>query len=135
MAAAAALLAGPTQKVTPEQRERLVAHDRAIERTEEARVQILMEKLVERLRPFVEAKNPGALGDAETVAWEARMRHETEDLRSRALAWRFCTRSGWPRRAGFCRGNAFGVCESTCNIFCVGSNSMQPCADRGSGQT
>ena len=59
-AVAAALLAGPTQKVTPEQRERLVAHDRAIERTEEGRVQMLTEKLVERLRPFIEAKNPGA---------------------------------------------------------------------------
>jgi hypothetical protein len=79
--AVAALLSGPAQKVTLEQREKLVAHDREIERTDEARVQMLTENLVERLRPFVEAKNPGAPGDAETVAWEARMRHEAEDVK------------------------------------------------------
>lgn len=79
--AEAALLARPTQKVTPKQCERLVAHNRAIERTEETRVQMFTEKLVERLRPFVEAKNPEAPGDAETVAWEAPMRHEAEDLK------------------------------------------------------
>ncbi|KAH9172942.1 X-domain of DnaJ-containing-domain-containing protein [Lactarius sanguifluus] len=47
-------------KMTPEQREKL---------------------LVERLRPFVGAKNPGGPGDPETVAWEARMRREADDLK------------------------------------------------------
>ena len=32
---------------------------------------MLTEKLVERLRPFVEANSPGGAGDEETAAWEA----------------------------------------------------------------
>ena len=132
--APAALLAGPAQKVTPEQREKPVAHDREIEQTEAARVQTLTEKLVERLRPFVEAKNPGAPGDAETVAWEARMRHEAEDLKVESFGVEILHAIGAvyvTKASGFYRANAFGVCEFTCNIFCVCGNSMQPCADPG----
>lgn len=68
-------------KLTPEQREKLMAHDRERKRALEARVRMLTGKLVDRLRPFVEAKNPGAPGDAETAAWEARMRREADDLK------------------------------------------------------
>ncbi|KAI0306074.1 X-domain of DnaJ-containing-domain-containing protein [Multifurca ochricompacta] len=68
-------------KMTPEQREKLAAHERERKRALETRVRALTEKLVERLRPFVEAKNPGAPGDAETAAWEARMRREADDLK------------------------------------------------------
>lgn len=75
------MLAGPTQ-VMAEQHEEPVAHDRVIERTDEARVQMLTEELVERLRPLVEAKNLGAPEGAETVAWEARMRHGAEHLKA-----------------------------------------------------
>lgn len=67
--------------MTPEQREKLIAHDKERKRALELRVRMLTEKLVERLRPFVESKNPGAPGDPETVAWEARMRREAEDLK------------------------------------------------------
>jgi X-domain of DnaJ-containing len=68
-------------KLTPEQREKLAAHERERKRALEVRVRMLTEKLVERLRPFVEAKNPGAADDPETVAWEARMRLEADDLK------------------------------------------------------
>jgi hypothetical protein len=68
-------------KLTPEQREKLMAHEKERKRALEARVRMLTDKLVERLRPFVEAKNPGAPGDAETEAWEARMRREADDLK------------------------------------------------------
>jgi len=68
-------------KLTPEQRAKLEAYDRERKRALETRVRTLTEKLVERLRPFVEAKNPGAPGDAETVAWETRMRREADDLK------------------------------------------------------
>jgi len=68
-------------KLTPEQRAKLDAYDRERKRALETRVRTLTEKLVERLRPFVEAKNPGAPGDAETVAWETRMRREADDLK------------------------------------------------------
>ncbi|KAI9440341.1 X-domain of DnaJ-containing-domain-containing protein [Lactarius indigo] len=68
-------------KMTPEQREKLVAHERERKRALEARVRMLTDKLTERLRPFVGAKNPGGPGDAETEAWEARMRREADDLK------------------------------------------------------
>jgi hypothetical protein len=68
-------------KLTPEQRAKLEAHDRERKRALEARVRMLTEKLVERLRPFVEAKSPGGAGDEETAAWEARMRREADDLK------------------------------------------------------
>ena len=68
-------------KMTPEQREKLAAHDRERKRALEARVRMLTDKLIERLRPFVNAKNPGAQGDPETAAWEARMKREAEDLK------------------------------------------------------
>ena len=44
-------------------------------------MRMLTEKLVERLGPFVEAKNPGGAGDEETVAWESRMRREADNLK------------------------------------------------------
>ena len=43
-------------------------------------MRMLTQKLVERLRPFVEAKSPGGAGDEETAAWEAHMRREADDL-------------------------------------------------------
>ena len=68
-------------KLTPEQRAKLEAHERERKRALEARVRMLTEKLVERLRPFVEAKSPGGAGDEETAAWETRMRREADDLK------------------------------------------------------
>ena len=68
-------------KLTPEQRAKLEAHDRERKRALEVRVRMLTEKLVERLRPFVEAKSPGGAGDEETAAWETRMRREADDLK------------------------------------------------------
>src|SRR6266852_376789 len=68
-------------KLTPEQRAKLEAHERERKRALEARVRMLTEKLVERLRPFVEAKIPGGAGDEETAAWEARIRREADDLK------------------------------------------------------
>lgn len=68
-------------KLTPEQRAKLEAHERERKRALETRVRMLTEKLVERLRPFVEAKSPGGAGDEETAAWETRMRREADDLK------------------------------------------------------
>jgi hypothetical protein len=44
-------------------------------------VRVLTYKLVERLRPFVEAKSPGGAGDEETAAWEGRMRRKADELK------------------------------------------------------
>lgn len=45
------------------------------------RVKELQDKLVQRIRPFVDAKNPGDINDPETKAFEARIRTEAEDLK------------------------------------------------------
>jgi hypothetical protein len=45
------------------------------------RIEDLEKKLVQRIRPFVDAKNPGDLNDPETKAFEARIRTEAEDLK------------------------------------------------------
>jgi len=44
-------------------------------------VEELTVKLIDRLRPFVEAKHPGDKDDPETLAFEARMRRESDDLK------------------------------------------------------
>ena len=41
----------------------------------------MLEKLIQRIRPFVNAKHPGDINDAETKAFEARIRTEAEDLK------------------------------------------------------
>lgn len=64
-----------------EQRERLREHEVARRKALEERVKILTQKMIERLRPFVEAKNPGGEGDTETTAFAEKMKREVEDLK------------------------------------------------------
>ncbi|KAJ3555447.1 hypothetical protein NP233_g12205 [Leucocoprinus birnbaumii] len=45
------------------------------------RIKTLHSKLIERLRPYVEAKDPGNPSDPETVAWMAKIGKEAEDLK------------------------------------------------------
>lgn len=68
-------------KLTPEQKQKL--HDLEVERRKnmEERVETLSKKLIDRLRPFVEAKNPGAADDPETKSFEEKMRREADDLK------------------------------------------------------
>ena len=47
----------------------------------EARVKMLTEKLIERIRPFVDAQHPGDLNDPETVAFQEKMLREADDLK------------------------------------------------------
>ncbi|KAF8202308.1 X-domain of DnaJ-containing-domain-containing protein [Pholiota molesta] len=64
-----------------EQREKLREHEKARREAMEARVSMLTQKMIERIRPFVEAKDPGGKDDPETLAFEAKMRREVEDLK------------------------------------------------------
>lgn len=45
------------------------------------RIKELQDKLVLRIRPFVEAKNPGDPSDSETKVFEQRIRTEAEDMK------------------------------------------------------
>lgn len=46
-----------------------------------SRVKDLQDKLIQRIRPFVDAKNPGDQHDQETKVFEGRIRTEAEDLK------------------------------------------------------
>lgn len=64
-----------------EQREKLREHEKERRKVMEARVAMLTEKMIERLRPFVEAKDPGGKDDPETKIFEDKMKREVEDLK------------------------------------------------------
>lgn len=68
-------------KLTQEQREKLREQDEERRKVMKERVAMLTAKMIERLRPFVEAKHPGDKDDPETMAFEKRMKREAEDLK------------------------------------------------------
>ncbi|KAJ7281525.1 X-domain of DnaJ-containing-domain-containing protein [Mycena rebaudengoi] len=68
-------------KMTLEQKEKLREQDKERRRVLEARVNMLTAKMIERLRPFVEAKHPGDKDDPETAAFEKKMKREADDLK------------------------------------------------------
>ncbi|PWN35095.1 DnaJ-domain-containing protein [Meira miltonrushii] len=68
-------------KLTPEQRQKLEALEKEKREAEEKRIIDLTQKLKDRIRPFVEARNPGDKDDSETQIWSKKMHHEAEDLK------------------------------------------------------
>ncbi|KAJ6515124.1 X-domain of DnaJ-containing-domain-containing protein [Mycena vitilis] len=70
-----------SSKMTPEQRDKLREQEKERQKVMEARVTMLTSKMIERLRPFVEAKHPGDKDDPETQAFEKKMKREAEDLK------------------------------------------------------
>ncbi|KAI0773282.1 X-domain of DnaJ-containing-domain-containing protein [Trametes elegans] len=68
-------------KITPEQKRKLQELEEERRKNMEERIETLAKKLVERLRPIVEAKRPGDKDDPETAAFEAKMRREADDLK------------------------------------------------------
>ncbi|KAK0556812.1 DnaJ-like protein [Tilletia horrida] len=69
------------QKLTPEQKAKLEEFEKEKDAEKEKRVHDLTEKLKDRIRPFVEARNPGDKDDSETQVWAKRMSEEAEDLK------------------------------------------------------
>jgi len=68
-------------KLTPEQRKKLEEMEEQRKKAMDERVGTLTKQLIERLRPFVDAKHPGDRDDPETLAFEDKMRREAEDLK------------------------------------------------------
>ncbi|WVW83977.1 hypothetical protein I302_106000 [Kwoniella bestiolae CBS 10118] len=68
-------------KLTPEQKAQLEALEKKQEEEKKARVEALVQKLTQRIRPFVDAKHPGDKDDPETKVFESRIRIEAEDLK------------------------------------------------------
>ena len=69
------------QKLTPEQKQKLEELEVERRKAMEARVKKLAEKLIERIRPFVDAERPGDPNDAETIAFQQKMQREADDLK------------------------------------------------------
>lgn len=53
--------------MTAEQREKMEQYDKERAEEKKERVRVLTQKLRDRVRPFVEARNPGANDDPETT--------------------------------------------------------------------
>jgi hypothetical protein len=51
----------------------------------------VLNTLMQRLRPFVEAENPGSPNDPETKAWEEKMKREADDLKLESFGVEVCT--------------------------------------------
>ncbi|KZT27938.1 DnaJ-domain-containing protein [Neolentinus lepideus HHB14362 ss-1] len=69
------------RKISPEQKKKLHELEEERHKAMKDRIDDLTKKLIERLRPFVDAQNPGGKDDQETKAFEARVRTEAEDLK------------------------------------------------------
>lgn len=78
------------RKRKAEQKEKLREQEKARRKVMEARVEMLTAKMIERLRPFVDAKHPGDKDDPETLAFEARMKREVEDLKLESFGVEVC---------------------------------------------
>ncbi|KAH9821848.1 X-domain of DnaJ-containing-domain-containing protein [Melampsora americana] len=71
----------PTLKQTPEQRAEAEKYERQRKEDTANRVTDLTKRLLERIRPFVEAKRPGESGDPETERFAQSIKTEAEDLK------------------------------------------------------
>lgn len=69
------------QKLSPEQKAKLEELDNKKEEERKKRIDELTQKLIQRIRPFVEAKHPGDANDPETKAFEQKVAVEAEDLK------------------------------------------------------
>ncbi|KAH7335168.1 X-domain of DnaJ-containing-domain-containing protein [Rhizoctonia solani] len=68
-------------KLSPEQRKKLEELDLQRKKVMEDRIKSLTDKLKERIRPFITAKNPNETNDPEVKAWLGKIRTEAEDLK------------------------------------------------------
>ncbi|KNZ79609.1 hypothetical protein J132_08994 [Termitomyces sp. J132] len=68
-------------KIAQEQKEKFREQEKERRKVMEARITMLTQRTIERLRPFVDAKHPGEKDDPETIAFEKKMKQEAEDLK------------------------------------------------------
>jgi len=73
-----------------EQREKLREQELARRKVMEERKATLTKKMIERLRPLVEAKNPGLSDDPESIAFTEKMKREVEDLKLESFGVEVC---------------------------------------------
>ena len=84
-------------KLTPEQKKKLEEMEAQRKKAMEERVETLTKQLIERLRPFVDAKRPGERDDPETQVFEDKMRREAEDMKLESFGVEVCFPSTYLR--------------------------------------
>ena len=93
--AAKSHLAGKPPKLTPEQKQKAYDDERKSYEEKRRRVETLAAKLRDRVRPFVDAREPGGMDDPETRRFAERMREETHDLAMESFGVGASTRSSF----------------------------------------
>ncbi|KPV74436.1 uncharacterized protein RHOBADRAFT_48619 [Rhodotorula graminis WP1] len=88
--AAKSHLAGKPPKLTPEQKQKAYDDERKSYEEKRKRVETLAHKLRDRVRPFVDARDPGGVDDPETRRFAERMREETHDLAMESFGVELC---------------------------------------------
>ncbi|BGP17521.1 hypothetical protein JCM10213_008254 [Rhodosporidiobolus nylandii] len=83
-------LAGKPPKLTAEQKQKAYEEEKKSWEEKRKRVETLAQKLRDRVRPFVEARNPGVKDDTETQRFAQRMREETRDLAMESFGVELC---------------------------------------------
>jgi X-domain of DnaJ-containing len=78
-------------KLTPEQKKKLEEMDAERKKAMEERVATLTAQLIERLRPFVDAKRPGENDDHETIAFQAKIKSEADDMKLESFGVEVCS--------------------------------------------
>ncbi|SCV70271.1 BQ2448_1665 [Microbotryum intermedium] len=78
------------RKLEAEKREKMEQFERERAEEKKQRIKVLSSKLKDRIRPFVEAKNPGANDDPETQRYLARIKEETMDLALESFGVELC---------------------------------------------
>lgn len=68
-------------RLTPEQKKKLQELEDERKKALEERVKALTTKLLDRLRPLVEAQHPGDKDDPETITFQDKIKLEAEDLK------------------------------------------------------
>lgn len=68
-------------KLTPEQKQKLEAFEKEKAEKEERRIADLTEKLKDRIRQYVDSRDPGGAEDGETQLFIKKMKTEAEDLK------------------------------------------------------
>ncbi|KAI5477018.1 hypothetical protein MNV49_006976 [Pseudohyphozyma bogoriensis] len=76
------------------EREKMEAYDLQRQEEKKERVRMLVKKLLERIRPFVESTNPGDKDDPETKRYAERIRQESHDLALESFGVEICNLIG-----------------------------------------
>ncbi|BGO92558.1 DnaJ-like protein [Rhodotorula toruloides] len=83
-------LAGKPPKLSAEQKQKAYEEEKKSWEEKRKRIETLAEKLRDRVRPFVDARNPGDKDDPETKRFAERMREETRDLAMESFGVELC---------------------------------------------